>query len=69
MLYPAELRAQKYFKTIYNTKLIFKKEFFTKMKSMDGVRLPGERRHKNRLNKGPREINTELVNKIKSLSK
>ena len=44
-------------------------EFFTKMKSMDGVRLPGERRHKNRLNKGPREINTELVNKIKSLSK
>jgi len=44
-------------------------EFFTKMKSMEGVRLPGERRHKNRLNKGPREINTELVNKIKSLSK
>ena len=44
-------------------------EFFNKMKSMDGVRLPGERRHKNRLNKGPREINTELVNKIKSLSK
>ena len=44
-------------------------EFFSKMKSMEGVRLPGERRHKNRLNKGPREINTELVNKIKSLSK
>jgi len=44
-------------------------EFFTKMKSMDGVRLPGERRHKNRLDKGPRKINTELVNKIKSLSK
>ena len=44
-------------------------EFFTKMKSMDGVRLPGERRHKNRLNKGSRKINTELVNKIKSLAK
>ena len=43
-------------------------EFFDKMKSFDGVRLPGERRHKNRLDKGPRNINEELVNKIKSLS-
>ena len=43
-------------------------EFFEKMKSMDGVRLPGERRHKNRLDKGPRNINEELVKKIKSLS-
>ena len=43
-------------------------EFFDKMKSMDGVRLPGERRHKNRLDKGSRNINEELVNKIKSLS-
>ena len=43
-------------------------EFFEKMKSMDGVRLPGERRHKNRLDKGPRYINEELINKIKSLS-
>jgi len=42
-------------------------EFFDKMKSMDGVRLPGERRHKNRLDKGPRNINEELVKKIKSL--
>ena len=42
--------------------------FFDKMKSMDGVRLPGERRHKNRLDKGPRNINEKLVNKIKSLS-
>ena len=44
-------------------------QFFTKMKSMDGVRLPGERRHKNRLDKGPRHINSDLVNKIKTLSK
>ena len=44
-------------------------EFFNKMKSMDGVRLPGERRHKNRLDRGPRKINVELVNKIKTLSK
>ena len=43
-------------------------EFFTKMKSMDGVRLPGERRHKNRLDTGPRQINADLVKKIKSLS-
>ena len=43
-------------------------DFFNKMKSMEGVRLPGERRHKNRLDKGPRNINEELVNKIKSLS-
>ena len=43
-------------------------KFFKKMKSMDGVRLPGERRHKNRLFYGPRKINEELVIKIKSLS-
>ena len=43
-------------------------EFFNKMKSFEGVRLPGERRHKNRLDKGPRNINKELINKIKSLS-
>ena len=43
-------------------------KFFEKMKSMGDVRLPGERRHKNRLDKGPRNINKELVNKIKSLS-
>ena len=43
-------------------------EFFDKMKSMKGVRLPGERRHINRLDEGPRNINEELVNKIKSLS-
>ena len=43
-------------------------EFFDKMKSLGDVRLPGERRHKNRLDKGPRNINEELINKIKSLS-
>ena len=43
-------------------------EFFKKMKSMDGVRLPGERRHKNRLDLGPRKINKELIEKIKDLS-
>ncbi len=43
-------------------------KFFEKMKSMGDVRLPGERRHKNRLDKGPRHINEDLVNKIESLS-
>ena len=43
-------------------------EFFKKMQSMDGVRLPGERRHKNRLDLGKRKINKELIEKIKKLS-
>ena len=43
-------------------------KFFEKMKAMGDVRLPGERRHKNRLDKGPRHINEDLVNKIISLS-
>ena len=42
-------------------------KFFEQMKSLDGVRLPGERRHKNRENKGPRNINSELVTKINNL--
>ena len=42
-------------------------KFFTEMESMDGVRLPGQRRHNNRLDTGPRNINTELVEKIRSL--
>ncbi len=42
-------------------------KFFEQMTSLDGVRLPGQRRHNNRINEGPREINTSLVEKIKSL--
>ncbi|MDC0056821.1 Ldh family oxidoreductase, partial [Alphaproteobacteria bacterium] len=42
-------------------------KFFTEMESMEGVRLPGQRRHNNRLDTGPRNINTELVEKIRSL--
>ena len=34
-------------------------EFFIKMSAMEGVRLPGERRHKNRLDKGPRNRSEE----------
>ena len=40
-------------------------QFFDKMSGMDGVRLPGERRHKNRLDLGSRKINEDLVKKIK----
>ena len=42
-------------------------KFFEQMELMDGVRLPGQRRHNNRKDKGPRNINTILVAKIKSL--
>ena len=42
-------------------------KLFKKMKEFKEVRLPGERRHLNRLNKNPREINKELVEKIKKL--
>ena len=42
-------------------------KFFEQMESLDGVRLPGQRRHNNRRNTGPRHINAALVEKIKSL--
>jgi delta1-piperideine-2-carboxylate reductase len=41
--------------------------FMQKMTSIDGVRMPGERRHKNRLDKGPRQINIVLIETIKDL--
>ena len=41
--------------------------FFEQMTSLDGVRLPGQRRQTNRPDKGPRQINSELIAKIKSL--
>ena len=43
-------------------------KLFSKMKELKGVRLPGERRHQNRLNLGPRNINKELYEKIKKLT-
>ena len=42
-------------------------KFFDQMTSLEGVRLPGQRRHNNRSNKGPREINSSLLEKINSL--
>ena len=43
-------------------------KFFNQMSSLDGVRLPGQRRHNNRKDTGPRNINTALIEKIQSLS-
>ena len=42
-------------------------QFFEQMLSLEGVRLPGQRRHKNRLSNEPRKINAALVKKIKEL--
>ena len=42
-------------------------KFFHQMTSLEGVRLPGQRRHNNRKDEGPRKINSELVEKIKKL--
>ena len=44
-------------------------KFFEKMESMEGVRLPGQRRYNNRKDKGPRNINKQLIEKIQSLIK
>ncbi len=41
--------------------------FIQKMTSLNGVRIPGTRRHKNRLDTGPRQINAALVDTIKEL--
>jgi delta1-piperideine-2-carboxylate reductase len=41
--------------------------FFTKLTGLKGVRLPGERRHKNRQSDAPRQINTQLIEKIRNL--
>ncbi len=37
---------------------------FERLKSFDHLRLPGERRHQNRKDTGPRSINSELLEKI-----
>jgi delta1-piperideine-2-carboxylate reductase len=41
--------------------------FFARLTGLEGVRLPGERRHKNRTSDAPRAINTPLVEKIRGL--
>ena len=41
--------------------------FMEKFTSLDGVRVPGARRHRNRLDTGPRAINSTLVETIRGL--
>ena len=43
-------------------------KFSNKMLAMEGVRLPGARRHKNRLNTGAREIDSTLIQTIRELA-
>ena len=39
-------------------------EFLKKYNEIDGTRMPGSRRHENRKNIGPRDVNTDLLNTI-----
>jgi delta1-piperideine-2-carboxylate reductase len=41
--------------------------FFRRFEAIEGVRLPGSRRHKNRLSMGPRSVNSALVERIRAL--
>ena len=41
--------------------------FIDRLRGLDGVRLPGERRHKNRLDQGPRTINSTLLETVRDL--
>jgi len=41
--------------------------FFERLSGLDGIRLPGQRRHQNRLDEGPRRINTTLLDTIRGL--
>ena len=39
--------------------------FMQKLLALDGIRIPGQRRHRNRLDQGMRSVNAELVAKIR----
>lgn len=41
--------------------------FFKRLEGLDGVRLPGQRRHQNRDDKGTRSINADLLKQIRGL--
>ena len=43
-------------------------KMFSKLQGIDGVRLPGERRHKLRQDTGPRKVNSELITKLRALA-
>ncbi len=41
--------------------------FFSRLSGLEGVRLPGQRRHNNRGDTGPRQVNTGLLDQIREL--
>ena len=41
--------------------------FFERFEGIQGARLPGTRRHQNRLSTAPRNINADLVARIRAL--
>jgi delta1-piperideine-2-carboxylate reductase len=41
--------------------------FFRRFEAIEGARLPGSRRHKNRLSMAPRKINSALIERIRAL--
>jgi delta1-piperideine-2-carboxylate reductase len=41
--------------------------FLEKYNSIDGVRIPGARRHNNRKDAGPRQVNTALIETVSKL--
>ena len=41
--------------------------FFRRFDAIESARLPGSRRHRNRLSTAPREINADLVERIRAL--
>lgn len=43
-------------------------KLFERLEAIDGIRLPGQRRHKLRKDTGPRAVNTELVEKLRALA-
>jgi delta1-piperideine-2-carboxylate reductase len=43
-------------------------KLFAKLEGIDGIRLPGQRRHKMRADLGAREVNSELVEKLRAMS-
>ena len=42
-------------------------EFIKRLEALEGVRIPGQRRHRNRLDDGPRSVNAELLEKVRGL--
>ena len=42
-------------------------KFIKKLSSLEGIRIPGERRHQNRTDKGMRKVNKEMLGKVRKL--